>query len=386
MKKDRLKRKLQRNFVLISLAALALLLGVIFGVNATLGWRDQQTKADRMIEEIRLKDDAASRYFVVASVEEKGVMRVEKIRNLDLTGEKALSLAKAALAEGKDAGSVADYRYRLYRKEGAARIIFLSRAASLELYRSSLRTLGFVSLAGLALAALILAAVSGRVVRPLTENRRRQKEFITAAGHELKTPLTVMRTDAQLLEAETGENEWLTDLEKQIDRMAKMTERLVTLARSEELTDEAKREFSLTDAVCDLLESYRAPFSRGGRTLETGIREGVKITGDERAAREMIATLFDNAEKYCPDGGSIRVTLSEKHREAIIAVENTASGLDPDEIAKLVRRFERGKSAAGKTGFGLGLSIAAAVAEKHHGALSVSVPAPDRFLAVVTLR
>lgn len=386
MKKDRMKRKLQRNFVLLSVLALFLLLAVVFSFQAIVSWRDQTEKADLIISGIMEKDDSSARYFLVSGVPEKNVMRVEKINNLSVTNETALKLAGSVTAGGKDSGFLADYRFRVFHKDNAVRILFLSRSASLELYRSSLLSLGIVMIASLFAASLILIAVSGLVVKPITDNHRRQKEFITGAGHELKTPLTVMKTDAELLETETGPNEWLKDLNVQIDRMAVMTERMVTLARSEELREEQKIEFSLSDAVNDLLESYRAVFKGKGRTLETGVEDNVTLFGDERGIRELLAILFDNAEKYCPEGGRIRLSLTKRHRDAVICVENTAVGPDPAETALLTERFARGKNAGSKKGFGLGLAIADSVAKNHHGTLSVSVPEKDLFSVVCTLR
>ena len=371
MKKDRMKRKLQRNFVLLSVLSLFLLLAAVFAFQAIVSWRDQTEKADLIISGIMEKDDSSARYFLVSGVPGKNVMRVEKINNLSVTNETALKLAGSVTAGGKDSGFLADYRFRVFHKDNAVRILFLSRSASLELYRSSLLSLGIVMTASLFAAAVILIAVSGLVVKPLTDNHRRQKEFITGAGHELKTPLTVMKTDAELLETETGPNEWLKDLNVQIDRMAVMTERMVTLARSEELREEQKSEFSLSDAVND---------------LETDVEDNVTLFGDERGIRELLAILFDNAEKYCPEGGRIRLSLRKKHRDAVISVENTAVDPDPAETALLTERFARGKNAGSKKGFGLGLAIADSVAKNHHGTLSVSVPEKDLFSVVCTLR
>lgn len=386
MKPKRIKRKLQRNFVLLSLAALTLLLSVVFLVNALLSWQDQTRKADLMIREIMNGSDAASRYFSVSGVPEKGMIRVEKMNNLSLTEEKALKLAEDVLQRGWEEGYASDFRYRVFRKDNAVRILFLLRTTSIEMFRSSMLTLGIVMGSGLLLAALILILVSGRVVKPLTDNHKRQKEFITGAGHELKTPLTVMRTDAALLEAETGENEWLQDLNVQIDRMAKMTERLVTLARAEELEEDAKSLFSLTDAANDLLESYRAILLSHQRELKTAIQENISIVGDERSIRELLAILLDNADKYCPAGGQIEILLEKKHHSAVISVKNTAENAVPGEKAFLTERFARGKNAGGKAGFGLGLAIAAAVVENHQGSLRVSVPEENIFSVTCTLR
>ncbi len=386
MKSSRIKRKLQRNFVLLSLLALTALLFAVFLVNGALSWNEQVRKADLMIRELVNGSDAAARYFSVVSVPEKGVTRVEKISNLSLTEESAVKLAAAVLNGGREEGFSSDFRYRVFRRDDAVRVLFLSRSASLELFRSSMLTLGAVMIAGLFLAALVLVAVSGRVVKPLTDNHKKQKEFITGAGHELKTPLTVMRTDTELLEGETGPNEWIKDLNVQIGRMAKMTERLVTLAGAEELRESEKKLFSLTDAVNDLLESYRPVLSGKRRALRTGVQENVTLLGDERSVRELAAILLDNADKYCPEGGSISVSLEKKHREAVIAVKNTAENVGPGDVAFLKERFARGKNGAGKSGFGLGLSIAAAVAESHQGSLSVSVPENNVFSVVCVLR
>lgn len=104
----------------------------------------------------------------------------------------------------------------------------------MEAFRNNTETLILVSVGGIAVMAIVLTILSAKVVSPLVKNHQRQKEFITSASHELKTPLTVIHADAQLLESEIGENEWLSDIIKQTTNMTEMTHKLVCLARAEE--------------------------------------------------------------------------------------------------------------------------------------------------------
>lgn len=233
--------------------------------------------------------------------------------------------------------------------------------------------------------AVFLAAMSSRVVTPLVKNRQQQKEFITSASHALKTPVTVIQADAQMLEAEAGENEWTADILSQTRRMAEMTQRLVYLARLEEQDGSTEKlNFPLSDALQQVCDAFWGIAKEYGTQYSITIVPQIDFRGDEKAIRELMNVLLDNAFKYTPAGGSVAVQVKCAGRSVKICVENTAEHVTKEQLERLTGRFIRGSERSG--GFGIGLSVAKTVAENHGGRLTLELPEQDRFRVTVLLR
>ncbi len=385
--KNKMKRRLRIRFVLLSMAALLLLQGAVIFFSAYYSYKDMAKKADLIINQIRENPDISVGYFSVVVNPGKSVIKVEKRQNVPIRQEDAVRLTKAVLASDETSGFTEDYRYQVYKKDGAIRILFLSRTASIEMYKSSTRALTLISLAGLAVMCVILILLSGWIVSPIVNNHQKQKRFITSASHELKTPLAVILADVQLLETEVGDNPWIDDIEAQILRLTKMTESLVALSHSEEQGVSVKRSpFSVTALALDVIGSYEGLSRTSRKEIKCDITPNVICAGDEGAVRQLLSILLDNAFKYCPENGEISVSLQKKHREVLLTVTNTAENISEEQISSFTDRFYRGKNAEQTKGFGLGLSIAKAIVENHKGTLTVISQDKNRISITATLR
>ena len=386
MKLD-MKRRLQVRFVLLSVAALLVLQTLIVGFSIAGSYRRMAAEADRIILLADTAPDSPelgdARYFRVSYSPGEGSVEMDLSHTSLVTRDAAAEYAREVIASRSDSGYADGYRYLVRRGRVGVRITFLSRFEALDAFRDNARTLLLISLCGIAAMAAALAAVSGRGV----ESRRRQKEFITSASHELKTPLTVIRADAQLLESEIGENEWLSDILKQTAGMAEMTGRLVYLSRAEEQEDAfVKIVFPVSDVAEEMAQSYRSVAESSGRAYAVEIREGLSCRGDERAIRELMAALLDNAFRYSPAGGDVSVRLDAEGHGVRFTVENTASGIEPEQLERLAERFYRADVSGGSEGFGLGLSIVRAIAAAHGGKLTMELPEEGRIRISATLK
>ena len=372
---QKIERKLRLRVILIALAAVIALQMLILSLSISLTYRQMTLRSDALIDQIETQEDSPelgdTRYFRVFCGSD-GKLRTDLSHTRLVRREGALQYARQVMSGGKIAGYVDGYRYRILRGADGTQIIFLSRRTTFENFKNTSRTLIVASLIGTAMAAVILSAVSGAVVKPILKNRQKQQEFITAAGHELKTPLTVIGADAQLLEEEIGENEWLSDIRKQTDKLTEMTQRLVLLARSEEAGDRQRQiDFPISDVAEDVADSYRAIAQSSGKPLRTELTGGLTYHGDETAIREMMNILLDNAFKYSSAGGTVAVFLSAEHRTVRFTVENPVDHLDPDALPHFTERFYRSGDTPGIKGHGIGLSVAKAVAENHRGKLLI---------------
>ena len=386
--KNRLKRRLQVRFVLLSVLALIVLQTAIVTFSICRSYRQMTLRADTIIKSLETAAEADdARYFKVTFDLEARSFDFDLEHTSLVTRPLATELAKKVIADKSEKGYIEGYRYLVRHEAGIIKITFLSRIVATESFRSNARSLILISLSGIAVMAVLLTAISGAVVAPLVRNRQKQKEFITSASHGLKTPLTVINADAQLLESEIGENEWLTDIMKQTAEMTELTHRLVYLARAEEQDEKMKKIiFPISDVAEDVANSFRSVAENTGKRFDVSIDGGISYCGDEKAIRELLTVLLDNAFKYSPAGGSVRLTLSAEGHGVKISTENDAVGISEENIGKLSGRFYRADTSDKAKGFGIGLSIAKAVAENHKGKLSFELTKPDKIKITATLK
>lgn len=196
------------------------------------------------------------------------------------------------------------------------------------------------------------------------------------AGHELKTPITVIATSLKVLEMETGKQKWIDKAQAQTEKLTELVNSLVTLSRMDEEDSPLKHEkFNISDAVGETAESFRDFAAEAGHGLSTSVEPNIEYVGDEYAVRQLASILLDNAVKYAAEGTEIRFSLSKAHRGVTVRCSNECESLDTAELDKLFDRFYRADKSRSSGGFGIGLSIARSIAEGHKG--SIKAVSPD---------
>ena len=259
------------------------------------------------------------------------------------------------------------------------RITFLDCSNSLSSARTFLLASVVVSLLGLGAVFLMMLWLSGRFTRPMAESYEKQKRFITDAGHEIKTPITIIDADAELLSMDAPDNEWLHDIRAQTKRLAQLTNDLIFLSKMDEERPQLQMiDFPLSDMVGETAASFRSRAIKEGKTFTLDIQPMLTMCGDEKALCQLVNILTDNALKYSPKGGEVSLGLKETGKNAVLTVTNTCESIPEGNLNDLFDRFYRSdKSRSSSTGgHGLGLSIARAVVNAHKGRITVS--APDR--------
>jgi two-component system sensor histidine kinase CiaH len=285
-----------------------------------------------------------------------------------ITKETAQEYAEQAMRSGKERGWIDGYRYKISDTFLGHAVVFVDGTMNRSFTSMLLLTVGIVLLCSLALIIILIILFSKRGVKPIVESYEKQKQFITDANHELKTPLTLILANLDIIEADIGKNEWLDDIRAEGERMNSLVKQLVMLTRMDEDKTEIKfSAFSLSDAVNDTISEFQTLAKEKGKPIEADVQSGVTYNGEEAGIRRVISILLDNAIKYCDVGGSIFIKLSAS-RYPVICLENTFAEVDKIELDKLFDRFYRVDKARSFTGcFGIGLSIAKAVMEKHGG-------------------
>lgn len=325
-----------------------------------------------------------SRFFSVSlSIDgEIKATRTDRISAID--SDTAAEMAKEIYYSGKVVGFSGDYRFRktVNPKNDTILIIFYDCGRSLSNVRAFLFISLAISLICLLLVYILIAISSKAVIRPAAEAYEKQRQFITDAGHELKTPLAIINADADVLEMELGgdeetSNEWLDDIRKQTSRLTELTGSLIYLAKTEEGTKEAFTfvDFPVSDVIVQEVESFKAPAQAQGKNLDIKIEENLSMNGDQKAIRQLVDIFLDNAVKYSPEGGTINVKLKKSGRYIGLTVTNsTKTPVTKEHTKHMFDRFYRADESRNSStgGYGIGLSIAKSIVEVHKGKISAN--------------
>lgn len=310
-----------------------------------------------------------TRFFVLRYTDSGDLTQSDLTHIASVTEADTEPYLQAALSHGEGSGWQGTYRFRVVQTgEDRWMAVFLDCQKEVR----SLYRLAGVSVAAMvvcvALVYLIVVRLSRRAMEPVVQSVQRQKQFITDAGHELKTPITVIATSLRLLEMEVGQQKWLEKAQNQTERLKELVNSLVTLSRMDEEESPLKlSDFAVSEAVEETAESFRDFARSQGHPLELAIVPGLTYCGDEYAVRQLVSILLDNAVKYAPQGTDIRLTLTHQDRTACLTVENGGDPIPPEVAAHLFDRFYRADSSRTGTGFGLGLAIARAIVQNHRG-------------------
>lgn len=312
-----------------------------------------------------------SRFFSVLLGQDGQVLQTDTVQIAAVDDETAGLYAQSVMESGRTTGFLNDYRYLVLAEEEHTRVIFLDCGRSLSSFRTTLLASVALSLLGLLAVLALLLILSHRIVRPVAESYEKQKQFITDAGHELKTPMTIINADAELAEMECGENQWLADIRRQTERLTGLTNDLIYLSRMEEEKPPLQViEFPLSDVAEEMALPFLAPAKSQEKELALHIQPMLSFTGDEKAIRQLISILLDNALKYSPSGGLLELHLEKQGRNILLTVSNTTiQPVDEDKLSHFFDRFYRSDQSRNSQtgGYGLGLSIARSIVLAHKG-------------------
>lgn len=279
----------------------------------------------------------------------------------------ALELAESVNGSN-ERGWRSHYRYKMHSDADKTCVIFIDGNMAIS---SLLQTTVITAVVLTTCAALVIALVvviSSRAMRPIAESYEKQRRFITDANHELKTPLTLILADIDIAESEIGNNEWLDDIRAEGIRMTDLVNQLVALSRM----DEEGSRLHMTDVplgeLCAERASDFAVLAKAKNiSFVSDVDTDIVCKGDAAMLHRLVSILLDNAVKYCDADGEIRFSLKLRRSSACIVAENTFKSVNKLDLARLFDRFYRADEARSSGGYGVGLSIAKAVAESHKG-------------------
>ena len=392
-------KKLRTKFILLSMTAFFLVLVVIItGINIV-NWNAVVHEADELLSVLSENKGAfpmgpggmghrlppgmspeipyESRYFSVTLDGNTGsVIQAETSRIVSVDTTQAIEYAKSVLSKGNHRGFADRFRFSIRTENSFIRITFLDCGRKLDAFQNFLLSSIRISLIGCLVVFALIAFFSNRIIRPISESYEKQKRFITDAGHEIKTPLTIINADADVLAMELGENEWLEDIQKQAKRLTALTNDLVMLSRMEEAENTMQMiEFPFSDVVSEAAASFQALAQTQEKVFQCQIQPMLTLWGNEKAIGQLVSILLDNALKYSPIHGTISLTVEKQNRMLRLSVYNTTTNeITKDTLPLLFDRFYRTDPSRNSQtgGYGIGLSVAKAIVTAHNGKIHAS--------------
>lgn len=329
-----------------------------------------------------------TRYFTVVLSEDGDVRSVYLEYVASVTEKQAVNYAKDVMQQGKDRVYYGDYKVSVVYYRGDLMYIFLDCAKELSYIRLCAPASVAIGLGAISVISVLIFIFSGVAVQPMAESYAKQKQFITNANHEIKTPLAIISTSNDVLELEYGNNKWTDTIRGQIKRLNALTERLVFLSKMDEgNTKVDMKNFSLSDMADEISYPFAMTAEAQGKTFETDIERNIDMTGDESLIGQLLTILLDNAIKYSDEGGRIRLSVSREGKNKKIVVENSAENIKIDNPDLLFDRFYRMDSSRNsKTGgYGIGLSVAKSIVNIHKGKIEAKISDGKSFGIVAIL-
>ncbi|WP_417044179.1 sensor histidine kinase [Dysosmobacter sp.] len=308
--------------------------------------------------------------------------------------EELTAIITDCLSQNRSEGTIGDYNLRYLRQDNGLyqKLAFVDMSMEQATLREMMGSYLQIGAAAILLLLGVSILLARWATRPVEKAWRQQRQFLSDASHELKTPLTVILSNAELLQSahlDERPARWTDNIRSEAGRMKSLVEEMLTLARADNAVRTAvMAEVSLTDLAADCALSFEPVAFEAGKPLREELAESVTVLGDRERLRQVIVILLDNAVKYGAAGGAITLTLQKTDRQARLTVANPGQPIPPEQLSRLFERFYRADASRGEqSGFGLGLPIASTIAAEHKGTLKAeSDVVSTRFILTLPLK
>lgn len=316
---------------------------------------------------------------------------IQSIQRHGIVEEAEISVqqyVQQAVGEQAAGGKIGSYKYSVaYREDGTARLILLDISIQLQSLYSVLKSALLVGVLLMVLLFLILIPVSSKMADVFVRNNEKQKQFITDAGHDLKTPVAIIRSNLDVLELQ-GKSKWSENIRSQTLRLEKLIGQLLMMARLDEASEKLKREQLDLAALLREEQQHFLPAAEQKKIQwQDALPDHLPIRGDEKTIRQMLNLLLDNAARYTNDAGKITLSGHAEKKSAVLQMANTVEKLPGQKPEELSERFVRGNTARTQKsgGAGIGLSAVKRIVEMHKGNIRITYPDQHTFCVSIEI-
>ncbi|MDO5118952.1 MAG: HAMP domain-containing sensor histidine kinase [Coriobacteriales bacterium] len=400
---DSAVEKLRRQFILVTTVSFFVVILVMGGATAFANYASMRSQAaliiDLIIEnngtlpEATVDNDGditypglplystellySTRYFAVVSDRLGHPYYINTESIASVSEEAAVAYAEKVGRPNYRLATIDNFFYEVRTNEGGGTIaVFVDYSTQLRINREVLWNTMLICGVTLTVTFIVVVLISSSAIRPEIENARRQRQFITNASHELKTPLAVIRANTEVIELLQGDNEWTQSTMRQVDRMDGLVQNLVMIARSEERESrDDLSEIDVTKVVAASVEPFQSLAHQGHHELVCELEDNVSLVARESAIQQLVTILVDNALKYCDVGGTVSVSLTGPRvgRPVTLVVANTFAEGENVDYSRFFERFYRDDEAhSNQEGYGIGLSVAESICERQRGSIRAS--------------
>lgn len=324
-----------------------------------------------------------TRFFLVRIDEAGNILSTDSNAVDFFTDEQISKYTAAAIGQDKPFGKIGDFQYVSQPKEYGQIIIFADKTMENNMQANFFAIVFFITCGAIALLYFVVRKLSAFAIKPVKEAFDRQKRFVSDASHELKTPISIIAANADVLTGDIGENKWLTNIHQQAERMNELIRQLLDLSKLDENAEgTALSKYSLSEEASNIFLSYESVAFEKEIDYSYHVEGGIHYTGDPEDLRKLLAIMLDNAFKYVNTDGKVDATVLQKGKKVQINIFNTGEGIDKAEQEKIFERFYRkDPSRSTKTGgHGLGLSIAQSITGRYGGKIFVE-SAPGEWVS-----
>lgn len=313
--------------------------------------------------------------FYTAKVDNNGVVTsVINKTGKGYTDDEIKAYANIVLTKGKEKGFLEGLLYAVSDTSYGKAIVFIDNRIAEENIRTLIIYSIIVGIIGLIILFIISIYLSRWIVKPVEEAFEKQKRFISDASHELKTPLTVIRANTDILETDIGDNKWLKYINLEVGLMDNLVNKLLILAKVESGDDRSSYEnIDFSKSVRGAAMPFESVAFEKGKNLNIDVETGIQLYGDRYAINQLVAILVDNAIKHTEENGTIEVKAKSNRGTRILVVSNTGAPIPEEDRERIFERFYRGDKSRNRSSrrYGLGLAIAKIIVEQHKGTITV---------------
>lgn len=319
--------------------------------------------------------------FSIAKIDEnKNVIRSYRDDVLIKGKDDLQKLVTDAVNESSTSGYVGTYRYLKVNNDAGNLVLLLNTQRDLDSFHAFMRNSIIVSSIVILSVFILLVLISKKVIAPIQQSYQKQKQFITDASHELKTPLAIIRSNTDVLELENGDSKWTKNIQNQVDRLTSLVNSLVVFSRMEEKDTVEKVKFNLSESLHARIDDFEELASFQKKHIIADIDNNIYYRGEQQAIVQLMDILLENAIKYATKETNINITLKKNKKYATMKISNQAN-VKKGDLRKVFDRFYRLDESRNSTikGYGIGLSMAKLITEKHKEAIKAYAPEDGIF-------